>query len=574
MGFTQTLAQSANLPEAFVYYAFAGISVVSAVCVFILFANTAFYFAFITTLFAQTQTILTDSPFPITICDGSVCLDGYVLERAGDCFVCTPYIPTNATGPWCDAQPNDLGVWYASRYNDTGECYDLEDTEFDDAAARVTAVEAEETAGTADVGSALSDMAAANGSALAGCARAATTEASLVTTDGDMTALEGAVANTTAWVAYLEGLPRTTLNESGGEVLISNAGPDIQLRSLVGDEGVSLTYNGTSIIVVEMASVTPDDATLGSTGGGLSLVANATGPALGTWNVDAADASVTVTSNANDVLIEAATTTLTSIGAGTPVMINDDEIRGLLGGNQITVTPNGNEVQVETGFRGDAFTLSGGFAVDGIGPSLSIRGLTAGTDVSLSQTATDVIINATGGVDTVSNLTSAGGDMSLVLDGTGHDLRLRPISSSIGPAPVDNSTEITLVGNLTRGCYEVFSNPTVSSTAPGGILVNTFLGWYRICGNSNGVGRKTVTVYFGANWFSTSDGSFDFSIPGVPLTLSIFNYNGVCVTPLSATPNTRTFVSIFGSVFGRAFVVSDGAASPVKISCTLSYMIE
>lgn len=572
MSVTRTLSQSSGLSEEFFHFSFFGVATVAAVCILVLLVNGGFYGAFVATLFAQTQTILTDSPFPIAICDGSVCLDGYVLERAGDCFVCTPYVPTNETGPWCDAQPNDLGVWYASRYNDTGECYDLEDTEFDDAAARVTAVENEEAAATAAVGTALTDLGTANDSALAGCARAATTGASLVTADGDMTTLEGDAANTTAWIAYLEGLPRTTLNESGAELLISNAGPDIELRSLIGDEGVSLTYNGTSIIVVEMASVTPDDATLGSTGAGLSLIANSTGPALGTWNVDAADASVTVTSNANDVLIEAATTTLTSVGAGTPVMINGDEIRGLLGGNQITVTPNGNEVQVETAFRGDAFTLSGGFAVDGTGPSLSIRGLTAGTDVSLSQTATDVTINATGGIDTVSNLTSAGGDISMVLDGIGPDIRLRPIGTQI-PTAVDNSTEVTLVGNFSRGCYSVLDNPTLLSTNPGGVTVTFLNGWYRVCRNGDGTGRKTVTTFFSASWFSASDGDFTttMSINGTVPHNVFVSPNGYCIRELSTNP-TYAFSSDLSG--GRLEFNVDSVGSPTRLSCTLTYQVD
>jgi len=77
-------------------------------------------------------------------------------------------------------------------------------------------------------------------------------------------------------------------------------------------------------------------------------------------------------------------------------------------------------------------------------PSYTVRGLLAGTGISLSISATDVTITNTAPAGPDVTLTSAGGDQTLVVDGTGPTLSIKGLTAGEGITIDDNGTFLTI----------------------------------------------------------------------------------------------------------------------------------
>lgn len=147
-----------------------------------------------------------------------------------------------------------------------------------------------------------------------------------------------------------------------------------------------------------------DSVSLASAGGTETLVQDGTGPALATKGLTAGT-GITLTGAAGDVTIAATSggaTSLTSAG-GTETLVQDGTgptlaTKGLTAGTGIGLTGAANDVTVANTSPASSVTLAsaGGTAtlvVDGVGPSLSSKGLTAGTGVTLTPGANDVTIS-------------------------------------------------------------------------------------------------------------------------------------------------------------------------------------
>jgi len=171
-------------------------------------------------------------------------------------------------------------------------------------------------------------------------------------------------------------------------------------------------------------------------------------------------------------ITEAPTTTLSSAG-GTETLVNDGTgptlaIKGLTAGTGIGLAGGANVVTISNTSPASSVTLSsaGGtetLVVDGAGPTLSNKGLTAGTGISLTGGANDVTIANTSPASGVT-LASAGGTESLVVDGTGPTLSNKGLTAGTGISLTGAANDVTVAATGT--------NITLSSAGGAVSLVN------------------------------------------------------------------------------------------------------
>jgi hypothetical protein len=472
-------------------------------CSVLIFMNGFTFGGMMQWYFNEATQAIDTHPAVLAICPDAVCINGYVLVWTGECFICTPYVTPNASNPWCPSQPNDAGVWYASRYNTSASCYDLEDSAFENAASDVSTL----ASNLVSTGFILSVTNVTSYSTFTSinesCARVNETAAVITVLDADYSVLDASISNTTAWIAALDTATNVTLTDAGPPLFVVNPSPDTQLKSLASTTTVSLSSNGTTIIVVNMLNGSAADATLDSVGGGLSLVSNSSGPDLGLWNVAPADASISVTSDASNIIIDATTTSVSSVGAGTSIIFPTNGVRGIVGGQQVTSTLVGDTIELDTEFKGDAFSLSGPLVVDDVGGDFTTRGISAGQNVTLSS-STDEIDIFTPNDGRPSTLTSAGG-VNIVSNGDSPTFQLFMTQVYPWAQVIDNGTSLTIGQEPKIACVQTAVNPTVVSTVPSDASVSTSLGWRRRCypdGRTADSVRTTVEVYFLAQWNS------------------------------------------------------------------------
>ena len=148
--------------------------------------------------------------------------------------------------------------------------------------------------------------------------------------------------------------------------------------------------------------------TLTSAGGTETLVSGGVGPALQTKGLTAGD-GISLSSDAVSITITnsspATSVTLTSAG-GTETLVVDGSgpslsNKGLTAGDAITLTGGVNDVTITNSSPATSVTLAsaGGtetLVVDGSGPSLSNKGLTAGFNITLTGGVNDVTISTSG----------------------------------------------------------------------------------------------------------------------------------------------------------------------------------
>ena len=158
------------------------------------------------------------------------------------------------------------------------------------------------------------------------------------------------------------------------------------------------------------------------------------------------------------------TVTLTSAGGTTLVSESvgpDLEILGLSAGTGVSLSSSATAVTITNSSPASSVTLgsAGGTSLvnDGTGPTLSVKGLTAGTNISFSDSGTSITINASSGSTTT--LSSSGGT-SLVSDGTGPALSIRGLSEGDGTSLVNNGTDIEIRTLTQYAQRELTVNPS------------------------------------------------------------------------------------------------------------------
>jgi len=242
-----------------------------------------------------------------------------------------------------------------------------------------------------------------------------------------------------------------TLSSAGGaETLVQDGtGPTLATKGLTAGVGVSLTGAANDVTIANTSPAT--SVSLSSAGGTETLVVDGTGPTLSNKGLTAG-IGVSLTGAANDVTIEATGTNITlSSAGGTETLVQDGTgptlaTKGLTAGTGISLTGAANDVTVENTSPASSVTLAsaGGtetLVVDGTGPTLTNKGLTAGTGISLTGAANDVTIEATG---TNITLSSAGGTETLVQDGTGPTLANKGLTAGTGISLTGAASDVTI----------------------------------------------------------------------------------------------------------------------------------
>ncbi len=139
------------------------------------------------------------------------------------------------------------------------------------------------------------------------------------------------------------------------------------------------------------------------------------------------------------------------------------QVLPLTAGTGIALTNNGTYIVVDATASASSattnLTSTGGTSLvsSGVGPGLSILGLTAGSGIKLFASATDVTINST------VNLTSTGGTTSLVSSGVSPNLSILGLTAGSGIKLFSSATDVTISSNVnltSAGGTSLVSNGT------------------------------------------------------------------------------------------------------------------
>ena len=150
-------------------------------------------------------------------------------------------------------------------------------------------------------------------------------------------------------------------------------------------------------------------------------------------------------------------TTLTSAGGTT--LVNDGigpalAVKGLTAGTNITVVDSGTFLTINSTSVDATLASAGGTSLvnDGVGPALAVKGLAAGVGIAVVDSGTLLTITATA---TATSLASAGGTQTLVVDGAGPTLSVKGLTAGAGITLTPGATDITIASTaIGTGTFE------------------------------------------------------------------------------------------------------------------------
>ena len=301
------------------------------------------------------------------------------------------------------------------------------------------------------------------------------------------------------------GEANTSSNAGTGDGLaMPKVGVDLPFKSLKAGTGVTLTPSATEILI---------DAT-GGGGGEINTSSNA-GAGEGTLALPKVGAdlpfkslkqgtNITITNNAAEVQFDVPrsgednTNSNAGAGEGTLVLTKvgvDTPIKSLKAGTNITITNNATEVLIDaaTGGSGEANTSSNlgtgdGLAAPKVGVDLPFKSLKAGANITLTPSATEILIDgaAPGETNTSSN---EGAGFGLALAKSGVNLPFKSIVEGTGITITSGVDSITIDADDQGG------EANTSSNAGGTSLVLPKVGVdLPFKGLSAGLTKVTLTV--------------------------------------------------------------------------------
>lgn len=209
---------------------------------------------------------------------------------------------------------------------------------------------------------------------------------------------------------------------TNGQLLIGSTGGTPTAAALTQGTGITITNSAGGITITNSdlgSSVTLSNA------GTTSLVNDGVGPALALKGL-VSGTGISFSTSATDVTITnsdpASGVTLTNVG-GTETLVNDGAgpalgIKGLIAGTGMTLSSNSTSVTFTNNDPGSAVTLSsaGGTQTlvnDGVGPALATKGLSAGSGIALSSDSTSVTVAVSGGGLSLSEVTGTSQAMAV-----------------------------------------------------------------------------------------------------------------------------------------------------------------
>lgn len=292
-------------------------------------------------------------------------------------------------------------------------------------------------------------------------------------------------------VAVVDGVATITATDSGAGVTLSSAGdangvslvsdgvgPALAVMGLTAGSGIALAVANGDVVIssteptlapgagisitvadgVATIAATDSGVSLSSAGdvGSTSLVSNGVGPAFTVMGL-AAGAGIALAAADGDVVISSTEPTV-SAGAGISITVAD-------GVATIAATDPG----VTLTSSGDANSTS--LVSSGAGPALSVLGVAAGVGIELAV-ADGVLTVSNTSLDTAVTLSSAGGEVSMVIDGAGPVLTLQGLTAGagIGLSAADGAVTISSTSSFAGGAgidvTEADGTFTIASTAP------------------------------------------------------------------------------------------------------------
>ena len=257
-------------------------------------------------------------------------------------------------------------------------------------------------------------------------------------------------------------------------------------------------------------------------------------PAVGEgtlWVRDDAPTSLIFTNSAGtdiDLSAAAVGATLTSTG-GTTLVVDGVgptlSIKGLTASGNASITDNGTDLEVVAPVT--TLTSAGGTETlvnDGTGPTLATKGITAGTGISLVGAATDLTITNSDPASGVT-LASAGGTETLVVDGTGPTLTSKGLTAGANITLTPGATDVTIAAASGSGLSTIDIRTVSGAFAvPAGVTVVTAYcqgggggggsgGSSAVVGNEGGGGGGGAAGDYTVNVFTT--------VPLEALTLTV-----------------------------------------------------
>lgn len=272
-------------------------------------------------------------------------------------------------------------------------------------------------------------------------------------------------ANGVAWLPVGTSTP-VTLSSADTETLIAAASayPNFLLKGLKAGTDIQLVPTATDLTInftgVDGAAV---NLTLDPFALGANLIDQGTGPNLVLKGIQGGT-DISAVANGTDVVISYTGSSGSDVtlslqpGAVGQNLITDGlgpnlALRGVAGGPHISVTSDATDVTVGfVGSTGDDVTLAlAGGAVgqslvnDGTGPSLAVKGVAAGSNISVTSNATDVTVaytGSTGGDVTLTKVVGSTGE-DWVVDGTGPTLSIKGFLSTNEVKVINGALDLT-----------------------------------------------------------------------------------------------------------------------------------
>jgi len=192
---------------------------------------------------------------------------------------------------------------------------------------------------------------------------------------------------------------------AGQGLFTTKSGGILQFKSITAGSNITLTPSGTEL---QIAASGGGSVTNGNNVGGFAEVFKVlTGTVLDFRTIQATGL-MSVTQNTNDLLITttAEANTASNLGAGTGVYAtkvgSDLQFKSLVQGSNMTISSTGTEITLTGPTPGEVNTASNlgagqGLFVSKVGSDLQFKSITAGTNITLTPSGTELQISASGG---------------------------------------------------------------------------------------------------------------------------------------------------------------------------------
>jgi len=255
--------------------------------------------------------------------------------------------------------------------------------------------------------------------------------------------------------ASASGETNTASNVGAGvDVFKQKTGVDLEFRTLVGGSNITLTQNSNNITID--ASAAGEANTASNVGAGVDVFKQKVGADLEFRSI-VAGSDISVTENTDDVIIAfngtlGETNTMSNVGVGAGVFKQksgvDFELRTILAGTNITVVQNSDDITISSAAgAGEANTASNIGVGNEVfkqksGVDLEFRSLVGGSDISITTNSNDLTIAYNG--TAVQTASSVGAGAGVFKQKTGTDLQFRSITTSENMRITEDTNEVTI----------------------------------------------------------------------------------------------------------------------------------